>query len=298
MRFQTALALVLVGVLARPAPGFAWGFEVHRRITVRAIDLLPDAIRPFFTAHKTFLEEHSIDPDLWRTVGWIEEPPRHFLDLDAYGAFPFADLPRDFEAAVARHGRDVITKNGLLPWRAEEMFSLLTKAFEQHRAGTNPYALDNVKLFSTVLGHYVSDAHVPFHAVLNHDGQLTNQHGIHARFETELFLRYEAKLRLTPPPLLRITNPREFVFETLLASFKLVPPILGADRTAVKGRDLYDDRYFDQFFGATRTLLERRLSETISGVASAITSAWEQAGRPDLRVAAPRAPRPVRRGEG
>jgi hypothetical protein len=37
--------------------------------------------------------------------------------------------------------------------------------------------------FSALLGHYVSDAIQPFHGVINYDGQLTKQNGIHARFE-------------------------------------------------------------------------------------------------------------------
>ena len=43
------------------------------------------------------------------------------------------------------------------------------------------------RFFSSIVSHYVSDGHVPFHAALNYDGQLTGQTGIHSRFEAELF---------------------------------------------------------------------------------------------------------------
>ena len=79
----------------RPAPVGAWGFNGHKFITERAIELLPQEIRPFFQKFRTTVVEHSIDPDTYRTVGFTDEPPRHFLDMDAYGPFPFKDLPRD-----------------------------------------------------------------------------------------------------------------------------------------------------------------------------------------------------------
>ena len=51
----------------------------------RAIALLPPEIRPFFETYRTTIVEHAIDPDTYRTMGFAEEPPRHFLDMDAYG---------------------------------------------------------------------------------------------------------------------------------------------------------------------------------------------------------------------
>ena len=120
--FPIAAVVALVSTAERPA---AWGFEAHRLIADRAIDLLPAAIRPFFVKHRAFISEHAIDPDLWRTAGWIEEPPQHFLDMDAFGPPPFDALPRDKDAAVAKFGKDMVQKNGLLPWRVEEMLSLI-----------------------------------------------------------------------------------------------------------------------------------------------------------------------------
>lgn len=290
MRRAVVAALVVV-LLAVPRPASAWGFAVHRYIMARAIPLLPAEIRPFFLRNQTAIIEHTIDPDLWRTAGWEAEPPRHFLDLDAYGPYPFAALPRDYDEAVKRHGRDFVDKNGVLPWRAAEIHGKLVEAFTQ-KSG---YSRENIKLFSSVLTHYVSDAHVPFHAVVNYDGQLTGQAGIHSRFETELFERYRPILRIAPKPVRPIGPIRDFVFETLLASFPLAAPVLAADRQAVTGRDLYDDRYFRQFFNRVRPILERRIADSIAGTASVITAAWIDAGRPKLAVEQARTPRSVRR---
>jgi len=284
-------ACAAVAVLL-PSAAHGWGFTAHQYITARAIALLPAAIRPFFLKYETTVVEHSIDPDTYRTMGWIEEPPRHFVDMDAYGPFPFAELPHDYDAAVAKYGKEFVEKNGLLPWRLQQVHDWLTEAFKQQ----TPYARDNIKLFAAVLSHYLADAYQPLHATTNYDGQLTGQQGVHARFETELFERFRSRLDIRPGPLVPVSNAREFAFATLGASHQLVDPVLAADRDAVDGRDEYDDVYFDRFFAKSRPLLEKRLGEAVTGVASLIAAAWEAAGRPALPLEAPaRPPRKVRR---
>jgi hypothetical protein len=283
------LAAACIMLAARPAS--AWGFEAHKYILGRAIALLPPEIRPFFEKYRVTVVEHAIDPDLWRTVGWEAESTRHFLDLDEYGSYPFKELPRDFDEAVKRYGSDMVTKNGLLPWRAQEIQTKLVEAFTQK----SPYARENIKLFSSVIGHYLSDAQVPFHATRNHDGQLTGQWGIHSRFESELFDRYKDKLQVTPGPLVNVTSARDFVFDSLLSGFTQVQPVLDADKAAVQGLDFYDDRYFSAFFGKVEPILEARLAAAITATASMISSAWVQAGRLPLPVDEPLTPKKVRR---
>ena len=292
VRHRLALA-AMVGamVAASPAPAAAWGFEVHKYVMTRAIPLLPPAIRPFFEKYHTTIVEHVIDPDLWRTAGWDEEPSRHFLDMDAYGPYPFPNFPRDRAEAVRRYGADFVRKNGEVPWRAAEIHQKLTEAFRQQA----PYARENIKFFSSVLSHYVADAHVPFHAVVNYDGQLTGQHGIHSRFETELFERYRPLLRVTPTPPVPVRDARDFVFEALIAGFPLAQQVLEADRAAVSGREYYDDAYFKTLFGRVRPILERRLAESVTATASMIVAAWAEAGRPALPLEQSRTPRKVRR---
>jgi hypothetical protein len=146
-----------------------------------------------------------------------------------------------------------------------------------------------------VLTHYISDAHVPFHAVLNYDGQLTGQNGIHSRFESELFERYRTTLRVAPGPLVTFSNARDFVFDALIASFPLAQEALAADKAAIDGREVYDDQYFTLFFGKMRPILQRRLADAITASASMIAAAWVEAGRPAVPLERPRTPRKVRR---
>ena len=284
------IAGAFAAMILAPAPARAWGFDAHKFIVSRAIDLLPEPIRPFFEANRAFIVERSIDPDLWRNAGFTQEPPNHFVDLDAYGPYPFKDLPREYDAAVKKHGLDKLNDNGLLPWRTHEIAGRLIRGFEAlHKNG--PYARSDIRFFSAIIGHYVADAHVPLHSVLNYNGQLTGQTGIHGRWEDELFTRYEKRLVIQPAALRRIANERDYVFETLLESSQLVAGILAADKEAIGNRDAYDDQYFETLFARTRPTLEKRLSDSITGVASIIASAWEQAGKPMLPVTAPpRAP--------
>lgn len=283
------VAVLLIFLLFAPSTAGAWGFETHKFIVSRAIELLPDAIRPFYEANRVFVVEHAIDPDLWRTAGFTDEPPRHFVDMDAYGKYPFKDLPRDYDAALEKYGADTLNRNGLLPWRTADMAGNLRRAFEGQQKQVG-YARENIKLFSAIIGHYAADGNVPFHAALNYDGQLTGQNGIHARFEEELFLRYGKQLNLKPGPIKNIPNVRDFIFDTLLESYTFVDAILAADKKAIGDRTVYDNRYFDAFFAEVKPILEKRLSDAITAVASIIVAEWETAGRPALPAVAP--PRP------
>jgi hypothetical protein len=273
--------LVVLVIAATPPPARAWGFEAHRFIVDRAIDLLPPAIRPFYQAHRRFIVEHTVDPDLWRLAGFEQEPPRHFMDLDAYAAFPFDSLPRDYDRAVERYGVDMLQREGVLPWRAVEIHERLRRAFEDHPKGSRR-ALDNAQFFSAVVAHYVADAHVPFHAVQNHDGQLTNQQGIHARFETDLFMRFRHEIRVSPSPPRTVADVRGLMFETLIESFGHAETVLKADLAARRSPGDYDRAYYRRFFNAVRPLLEQRMSAAITAIAAVWQTAWEGAGRPSI----------------
>lgn len=289
------LAASLVALLV-PRTTEAWGFEAHRFVMDRAIALLPDALRPLFEKNRSMVVERAVDPDTWLTAGFDNERPNHFLDLDwaGYGKRPFAGLPRDYTAAIAKFGVARVRQNGTVPWRTEEFFGNLRRSFADYsRRGA--YGRFDILFFASALSHYVADAHVPFHAVENYDGQLTNQHGIHARFESSLFERYRDQLTIRPAPRPPITNPRDFIFDVLIEGTGLVPAILKSDLEAIGSREMYDDMYYRAFFTANRGVLERRLNESIAAVAAMIAGAWEAADRPNVPVDPPSSPERKRR---
>ena len=300
MRHLVAGLAAIAALATWAVPLDGWGMEVHRRITARALDGLPAAIKPFFEEQRALIVEHSVDPDLWRVVGLQtdlgEEDPNHFLDIDGLDEpRPFTNVPREWKAYVARYGLDRATKMGRLPWRADEIYGRLVSAFQAIAKGTPAYAADNARYLSAVLAHYVEDAHVPFHAVSNYDGQLTGQRGIHSRFESELVLRNWETLKLAPVTPRPITSMRDFIFETLVSGEAMVSRILDADRRGTTGRETYDDGYFTLLLDGTRPILEQRLSDAASHVAGAIVSAWTAAGSPVLPLKGPRPPAPIRR---
>ena len=263
----------------------------------RAIALLAPELRPLFEANRAALVERAIDPDTWQNAGFDAlESPHHFLDLDwdGYGRYPFAGLPRDYTEAIAKFGRARIEQNGTVPWRVEEMYGNLRRAFEAYgrRGALGRY---DIVHFSAWLAHYVSDAHVPFHAVVNYDGQFTGQNGIHTRFESMMFERYQAQLTIAPKPIPPVHDPRDFIFERILEGTQLVPPILKSDLDAIGTRDAYDDAYYAEFFKANRAVLERRVNESIAATAAMITGAWEAAGKPPLPLNPPTTPQRRRR---
>lgn len=277
-RAHGVAAGLLLAILLWPAPAAAWGFEVHRFIMDRAIALLPPAIRPVFERHRDMAIERAIDPDTWVQVGFEDEAPRHFLNLDSdgYGAFPFTGLPRDYAAAVRKFGEARVRRNGTLPWRAQEFFDRVTREFQDLRQrSTAGNELDAVRL-AAALTHYIADSYVPLHAVVDYDGQSTNQRGVHSRFETTLFQRFGRRLTIAPAALTPIRQPRDHVFDALVAGARLTPTVLEADRRAKQGRASYDDAYYDAFFAAARGTLERRLNEAIAAAAATIAGAWEQ----------------------
>ena len=291
-------AAVLAAFVVIPSTAAAWGFEAHKFIADRMIELLPPELRPLFEKRRAFIVERAIDPDLWRTVGWEAEPPNHFLDIDyrGFGPYPFEGLPRDYDKAVQKFGKDVIETQGLLPWRTQEFYGRLQREFESLKQKDIPgYALDNIVLYAAVVTHYVSDAHVPLHAVVNYNGQLTNQAGLHSRWESELFDRHRGKLKVAPVSIKPVTNPRDFMFDTLLASNRAAANVLESDASAAAGREFYDDAYFEAFGKGTLPLLEQRLNESIASVAAMITGAWENAGRPAVPTELPRTSRRIRR---
>ncbi len=262
----------------------------------RAIALLPAPLRPLFEEYRATLVERVVDPDTWRTAGFEEEGKHHFLNLDwtGYGEYPFDALPRDQTAAVDRFGRARIDMNGTLPWRVEEFHGRLRRAFDAYgRRGAS--GRFDLLFFSAVMSHYVADAHVPFHAVRNHDGQLTGQRGIHARFESSLFERYRERLVISPTAIPSILDPRDRMFDVLINGTTLVPGILQADLDAIGTRDTYDDEYFGALFAVNRRVLERRLNESIAMTAAMIAGAWEAAGRPGVPTDPARVPAQRRR---
>ena len=174
-----------------------------------------------------------------------------------------------------------------MPWRAEEMYGNLRRAFEAY-ARRGAFGRIDIIHFSAWLTHYVSDAHVPFHAVFNYDGQLTGQNGIHARFESFLFERYAKPADdraeadgADPRTRATSSSTRSCRGRSWCRRSSSPTSTRSARATSTTTRTT---RRSSQ---ANRAVMERRLNESIAAVAAMIAGAWEAAGKPPLPLNPP-----------
>jgi len=285
--------LLVAAVLAALAlPAFAWGHTGHAMINRMACDLLPEgALRTFFKANQDYVARHAIDPDNFKRSHRADEGPRHYLNIDAGGTKPL-DYPRTWKGAVEKFGLHAATKQGKLPWTIKETFDSLVAAFKEK---------DAVKIVATAtwLGHYVGDAHQPFHACTNHDGADTGQKGIHSLFESAMLDHNEDEIHnaalamATDMTVAEVrTDVTAYAFEVLVESDKEAHEVLAKDkgnRTSGREKALYQ---------ATGAIAEKRIAEAAISLASLWLTAWIQAGKPELpaTVEMPTgiAPEPVR----
>lgn len=87
---------------ARPEAGNDWGFFGHKRINRLAVFTLPPEMMVFFKPNIDWLADHAADPDM-RRYATTFEAPRHYIDLDNYGAPPFDSLPRNWTEALMQY---------------------------------------------------------------------------------------------------------------------------------------------------------------------------------------------------
>src|SRR5713226_1738465 len=131
MRNASIVAGALLMVTLAPLPASAWGFVGHQLIMRRAIDLLPTELKPLFDRNREEVVIRVKDPDLWRNAGW-EDDPNHFVNfgMRELGPYPFAELPREYGAALEKFGQGMLARIGRLPWREAEEFGNLRRGFE------------------------------------------------------------------------------------------------------------------------------------------------------------------------
>ena len=271
LRFYLALAIALW-----PSLVLAWGNNANRLVVNRAIDALPQDIRPFFDANRSILLQHVNDP-FGTPEKALTPTERHnqFLFLDKYGRFPFDTLPRSYKAAVAKFGKSKLESNGLLPWQIGVYSAKLTDAMREGR-------WEDAKLFAAILANYVAGAHDPFNTTDNHDGHLSAQNGVNERFGTALVDRYSSYFFMRPNDAAFIADPTDHAFEACLSSHSWLETILYADRQARRGLNSYTDEYYDHFYNQAGAVLIRQLSDAASDVGSYWLTAWKNAGQPQL----------------
>lgn len=283
--------LLLTLVFAYTPSAFCWGFYGHRMINYYAVFLLPTEMILLYKPNIDFLTEHAVDPDK-RRYAIPEEGPRHYIDLDKYGQYPWDSLPRNWNDAVKKYSADSLQKHGIVPWWVQTMLYRLTQAFKDK---------DQVKILklSAEIGHYISDAHVPLHASSNHNGQYTNQRGIHGFWESRVpELLAEKHWDFFIGKAEYIANPSRFIWSRVLESGSAADTVLRYEKElsrqfppdqkyAFEDRNgtvirQYSTAYTIKYNDLLKGMVERRMRQSIYAVASFWYTAWVNAGQPDL----------------
>jgi len=281
--------LLFLAILSWSIPLYPWGFTAHKAVTKNAITVTPEVIRPLLQSMSDSLIARSVEPDMIREEN-PEEGPHHYIDIDYYGEYPFHKLPRDYTAAVRKFSEDTVRQYGTLPWRIAECVDSLSEAI---RAGDR----NRIVKWAAYLSHYVTDAHQPLHTVLNYNGQLTGNDGIHSRYETGMVDRYFDRYEFTPLAVESMSNPRNAAFEIVLESYRLNDAVIGADNYATlrmsdaEVRSLHehwdlqaDSLYFERLYRVLGELTWERLDLAGARLAMLWYTAWLRAGSPELPV--------------
>ncbi|MDB5018524.1 MAG: Nuclease [Mucilaginibacter sp.] len=268
----------------------SWGFYAHYRINRLAVFTLPRAMSAFYKNNIEYITEHAISADKRRYVD-STEAPRHFLNADHYGKNPFNAIPQHWNDAAVKYSADTIIKYGTLPWTIQYNYYRLIKAFKEHDT-------TSILNISANLGHYVADAHVPLHLTQNYNGQLTDQTGIHALWESRLPQLFGSQYNCYAGNARYIEDPLAEAFKICRSSFNSVDTVLRFERVLSKsfpedkkyefikhGNKMVKD-YSVAYAGAYQKMLkgmvQRRMRSAILAVGSYWYSAWVDAGQPDL----------------
>jgi len=237
-----------------------------------------------------FITDHAVDPDM-RRYAIAQEGPRHYIDIDQYGKYPFDALPRKWNDALNKFSEDSLQQHGIVPWWVQTMLYRLTVAFKEK---------NQVKILklSAEIGHYIADAHVPLHANSNHNGQYTNQQGIHGFWESripELLADKEWDFFIGKADYLN--DPGNFIWQRVLESAAAADTVLRYEKELSEQFPADQKFSFENRNGVTRQyssaftraydlklkgMVERRMRMAIYSVASFWYTAWVNAGEPDL----------------
>lgn len=329
-----------------------WGFWGHRRINRLAVFTLPPEMIGFYKKHIEYITEHAVDPDK-RRYATRYEAPRHFIDIDHWGTYPFTEVPRDWDDALIKYtSLHIVSAAGdtievvprrdpayktffqtyILPqyyeeeWRidCDTLSAFLGQSLDCQAAfavdhfseyGIVPYHLLNMKRrltnafrardeaavlrISAEIGHYIGDAHVPLHTTENYNGQLTDQVGIHAFWESripELFADAEYDYFVGPAEY--VPEPKSYFWEVVLRSHHLLDSVLWIEKDLSRTFPQDQQYCYEERLGRTiRTqckeyaaayqrrmngMVEERMRESIRAIGSIWFTCWVDAGQPNL----------------
>jgi hypothetical protein len=267
----------------------SWGFYAHMRINHLAVFTLPAGLNSFYKNNIKYLTDHAVDPDKRRYAD-TAEAVRHYLDVEVYENH-IDSIPYKWEDAVKKYGLPKLQENGILPWQIQISYYKLVHAFKEK---------DSLKIliYSAYLGHYIADAHVPLHTTQNHNGQLTNQLGIHAFWESRLPELFAKRYNYVVGQAHYVENPLSEAWKIIKHTHKKVDTVLRfeaklstsfpsykkysfSERNHQVSRQ-YSLEYSKAYHEGMKDMVARQMRAAILTIGSYWYSAWVDAGQPVL----------------
>ncbi|HVM87120.1 MAG TPA: zinc dependent phospholipase C family protein [Puia sp.] len=277
---------------------FAWGSWGHQHINHAAVFALPADMRSFFYNHIDFITEEAVAPDLRKySLSDRTESPRHYINLEVFAVKNMDSLPADLQQLKMKFPDSTIQKAGSLPWYILFVQDRLTKAFKAKRKSEIIFLAAN-------LAHYIGDATMPLHTTLNHDGQLTNQKGIHAFFEGQLPELFGEEYNMNTGSAEYINDITKETWKLIQSSFEKADTLLAIDRKLSQalpkekiykldsGGNIIKTKFNDPVHGyeyakkyheALNGMVERQIRQAIRMTANFWYTAWVNAGKPNLK---------------
>ena len=273
----------------------SWGIVGHERINKAAVMALPRPIQLFFYNHIDFITQEASVPDIRKyALNYKDENARHYFDMENFGSVD--SLPKTMEEAKKKYDAKFLNDNGILPWYIEDMMVKLTKAFkDKNRA--------EILFLAADLGHYIGDAHMPLHTSANHDGQLSDQKGIHSLWESRLPELFAKNYKLNVPQAQYYEDVHKATWNMIHDTHSLAQPLLDidkklrmstpqnevfkmdADGKVMKSKynsAIFSDEYAKKLHKELNGMVESQMRKAITATASFWYTAWVNAGKPDL----------------
>jgi len=276
---------------------FAWGSWGHQHINHAAVFALPEEMRSFFYNHIDYMTEEAVGPDIRKySLSDRAESPRHYINLEVFGVRTIDSLPSNIQELKAKYADSIVQKAGSLPWYILQMEDKLTKAFKARRK-------TEILFLAADLAHYIGDASMPLHTSLNHDGQLTNQKGIHAFFEGQLPELFGENYNLNTGNAKYIDDVTKETWHMIQVSFEKADTLLAVDRKLKEtfpkekiykldsngnvAKNKFNDpvhsyEYAKKYHEMLNGMIERQIRQAISEAANFWYTAWVNAGKPNL----------------
>lgn len=269
--FQSLAVVAIVLVLS------SWGSKGHKSINSH-VTLYFNSELSQFESWSSTLSSHASDAD-YRKSSDPSEGAKHYLDIENYSEFTSTGtIPKTLVEAIAKHGTTSVYKWGIVPWATKTTYDTLVACF---RRGD----LNKAVLTAADLGHYVGDGHMPLHISVNYDGDMTDQTGVHSRYESDMVDTYINDLNAAYPSqdqvesISLIPDVQQYILDYIYVTHSYVDTVLKSDNYAKALDSSYGDVYIAAMWAKLGDITKQLFQESSHSIAELIYTAYDESQR-------------------